>query len=762
MRRVGRGTIALGLLVPFTLGIGLGAVISGDVFGGKDVAVPEGWSHAWRTGHVLEGDDVVLVWGDEVGDDPARAAETMRFDPARTLSRLERFYDLDVDELDVAREDGPVGDHKIVVVATGTWSEGPGKVPAAAVGRVPTGLGTLLGATDQAPAAQAQGSVTDAGVGLLEVSVAALQGDGWELARGFAEVVQHFAVREHPASGLTADTAATFWDASAGYLASVAVPGRAGDLADLVRSPELAWSSPRLGTGGRLLLQYLAERDGPRVLGELWRGTEAGEAPLAAYGRLAGLSAEALNRRVAEYAMRMVTWDLTASSGLAGALADVDPLLVASRSTPVEPDPAAPGVYRVIDGLAPSDQGYAAVRLVPEQPGTTVTVQVRGHAEASPGAGWSYGVVAVGDGTARYSTVTEGPDGTIDFTLRERESELYLVVVGTPTTVRSYGPDAGARSTYRYPFEIGVDGATAVPVDESVAVAGVHRHANGGGWVDDAASVAESVYVAPGAVVRGAARLSGEVRVEGRAWVAGGAELSGAVVVRDSAVVGPAARLSGDVVVGGDAVVDLTCARGAFLTFDPSLTCDEASDGSGPPDVNGPVTAFAPAELGRSAVEAPVDHAVEEPPTDVEEQAGPVQTERPAAEESPSAPAHGHDGAEDRPTSRGVAPPDPVSAGCSATYTAKTWPDGFQGHIVLTAGPEGLQAWTVTWTLPHGQQVTGAWGVMLGTRGDSVTGENTSWNGAVAPGQSITLGVQGTAKGDAGAVVPTVTCTRTR
>lgn len=756
MRRVGRGTIALGLLVPFALGIGVGAAVSQDGFGRKDVVVPEGWSQAWDAGHALEGDDVVLVWGDTVGADPTAAAEALRFDPVQTLDRLQRLYDLDVDELVVASEDGPIGDHKIVVAATGTWSQGPDAQPVP-VEPAPTGLGPLLAAAGAPASEQAEGSVTEGGVGLLEASVAALQGDGWELARGFAEVVQHFAVRERPDSGLTADAAATFWDASAGYLASVAVPGRASDLADVARSPELAWSSPRLGTGGRLLLQYLAERDGPQVLGELWRGTREGEAPLEAYGRLAGLSAEALHRRVAEYAMRTVTWDLAATSGLASALGEVDPLLLAARSTPVEADPTVPGVYRVNGGFAPSDQGFALVRLVPDEPGTTVKVRLRGHAEASPGAGWSYGVVAVGDGIARYSTVTEGADAEIDFTLRERESELYLVVVGTPGTVRSYGPGTGAGSTYRYPFEIGVDGATASAVDESLAVAGAHRHANGGGWVDDAAAVAETVYVAPGAVVRGAARLSGDVRVEGRAWVAGGAELSGGVVVRDSAVVGPAARLSGDVVVGGDAVVDLVCAQGAFLTFDPSRTCEESSEVA---DVNGPVTAFTPAELGRSVVEAPVDEAADEPSPAVEEPEAPEPAEQP--EPTPSSPTHGRDGAGGRPTSGGVAPPDPVSAGCTATYTATTWPDGFQGTIVLTAGPEGLQAWTLTWTLPHGQQITNAWGVMLGTRGDSVTGENTSWNGAVGAGQSITLGVNGTAKGDSGAVVPTVTCTRTR
>ena len=126
----------------------------------------------------------------------------------------------------------------------------------------------------------------------------------------------------------------------------MAAPGGIGSPADLVRSSQLHWGSPRLGDGSWLLLQYLAERDGDQLLGTLWREAEAGEDPLTTYKRLTGLSQADLNRRVAEYAMRTVAWDFMDRSAIAAGVDRLDPVLLADRTTPVEPvegDPATTG-----------------------------------------------------------------------------------------------------------------------------------------------------------------------------------------------------------------------------------------------------------------------------------------------------------------------------------------------------------------------------------------------------------------------------------
>ena len=48
---------------------------------------------------------------------------------------------------------------------------------------------------------------------------------------------------------------------------------------------------------------------------------------------------------------------------------------------------------------------------------------------------------------------------------------------------------------------------------------GWHRHPNGGGWVEDTASVDDTAYVGPDAQVSGSARVYGSARVCGSAWV---------------------------------------------------------------------------------------------------------------------------------------------------------------------------------------------------------------------------------------------------
>src|ERR1039458_3377727 len=58
-----------------------------------------------------------------------------------------------------------------------------------------------------------------------------------------------------------------------------------------------------------------------------------------------------------------------------------------------------------------------------------------------------------------------------------------------------------------------------------------HQHSNGRGWVANTASVSDTVYVGPYALVYGHAELSERVRVEGTAQVSGHAKLSGDVLV---------------------------------------------------------------------------------------------------------------------------------------------------------------------------------------------------------------------------------------
>ncbi|NUU15908.1 hypothetical protein HP550_01410 [Cellulomonas humilata] len=769
MGRWGRGGIvAVVVLVALLAGLGVGATVQ-HLRSDKTVVVPTAWTQSWKKAHVREGQDVVLAWGDRAGPDPSTAPAELRFDAARAVAQLDALYALDVFDLGVVDADGAIARHKIVVVVDGTWSDGPGAPTEVVV--VPT-----VGGLSQ-PERGVTGSVTE-GVGLLRVDVAALTARGhrsatspatadpavaggsefdpsWELARGFAEVVQGFASLDAPGRGFASDDAATFWSASAAYLATVAAPGGIGDPADLVRSPQLHWASPRLGDGGWLLLQYLAERDGERLLGSMWREAQEGEDPLSTYKRLTGLTQADLNRRIAEYALRTVTWDFTDRSAIAAAVDALDPVLLADRTTPVETVEGDPGHYRVLDGFAPSDYGFTIVRLQPDAGVRDLHLRLRGHTDAAD-AGLSFGFVVLRNGVPRYSPVTESLDQEVQLTLRSGEQEVYLVVVGTPTQNHAHGSTAGFGEVARYPYEFRLSGARVVEDAARAVTPGGHRHANGGGWVDDTATVDPTAFVGPDAVVRGDAQVLGTARIEGRAWVEAGAVVEGSAVVRDVALVRSTARLGGTVLVAGDAVVSFTCASGTYTTFDPARWCDGRTSLA---DVNATSVPFSAADLVLSNAPEPTATPTPDPT--------PTPTPTPTPSRTPPAPTPEPTKAPS-PTEGGVEPPEPMPASaCTAVYTVTNhWTsegqNWFQGQVVVTAGSTGVEGWAVTWALPAGEQITTVWNARLGTSGSQVTAENMSYNGSLRDGDSATFGFQGTAPGDAGLQVPPVSCTRTR
>jgi hypothetical protein len=77
-----------------------------------------------------------------------------------------------------------------------------------------------------------------------------------------------------------------------------------------------------------------------------------------------------------------------------------------------------------------------------------------------------------------------------------------------------------------------------------------HRHANGGGWVADSATVADSAYVGPNARVYDKARVAGEARVYGEAQVFGEAWVYGEAQVFGEARVFGEAQVYGEARVG--------------------------------------------------------------------------------------------------------------------------------------------------------------------------------------------------------------------
>ena len=82
-----------------------------------------------------------------------------------------------------------------------------------------------------------------------------------------------------------------------------------------------------------------------------------------------------------------------------------------------------------------------------------------------------------------------------------------------------------------------------------------HQHPNGGGWVQNTASVEEAAFIGPRAIVSDKARVSGVARVSGEALVSGEARVSGDAQVSGEARVSGKARVSGEAQVSGKARV---------------------------------------------------------------------------------------------------------------------------------------------------------------------------------------------------------------
>jgi len=94
----------------------------------------------------------------------------------------------------------------------------------------------------------------------------------------------------------------------------------------------------------------------------------------------------------------------------------------------------------------------------------------------------------------------------------------------------------------------------------------------------------------------------------------------------------------------------------------------------------------------------------------------------------------------------------PVAAGsssCSVTYSvASTWPNGFQAQAVLTnTSTRPLSGWTLSWSFAGNQRVTDLWDGDYTQSGKRVSVTNASYNAAIAPSASVTIGFNSSGSG---------------
>jgi hypothetical protein len=302
------------------------------------------------------------------------------------------------------------------------------------------------------------------------------------------------------------------------------------------------------------------------MISRLWRESDSYEYPLQTYKRINHYTQEQFNDSLFRYARRMATFDFPYKNlgyyfrkYRDGDLTN-DFLSIQGIYNILRKVPGSPNRYEMPIEQAPEEYAYNVIPLYPDPDSCAVVVRFKGHTNANAHAGWRYGFVAAHpDGSvSRYSPVGKDNATELSYALEGDETNLYLVVMGAPwdqiTTDTSNDTWHGYPKHFRFPYELAITGALPEGFQDPARFRAQlkkdgHLHANGGGWVDNTASVSPTVYVGPAAMVLGNAQVTGQVRIDNTAIVKD-AVVGDSVQVIDNAVVNTG-TYSGQAVVKG-------------------------------------------------------------------------------------------------------------------------------------------------------------------------------------------------------------------
>ncbi|MFM2074071.1 MAG: hypothetical protein RJB34_376 [Pseudomonadota bacterium] len=383
--------------------------------------------------------------------------------------------------------------------------------------------------------------------------------DTWGLAHEFAHSLQF-----HTRGLRDTSTGGWFWESHAQYMARQFHPEVLHCGEALVNSPHLYYGSTRNRYCNFQFWEFLKNKHGHGAVNNIWttalQGNVPGrdiEEPLGVLMRSMELNTRQLGDLFGEWAMRNVAWDYQTPEG-----DDHSPAMRAAWGNDGDTDfsggiyhhlrrqsrllAQADGRYAIPNYWAPQRYGYNLVRLRPQAGASQVVVDFSGLVQsealhtldtrfnnqssliASPASDWRWGLVAIdGNDRPRYSPVQRGAKGSQGFALQANDKSLWLVVVATPTELHKAYWDQAYNTFYRYPWSIGLTGAWPdghQPDAPTPTTCGA-PHPNGGGWVDCASQVADTVFVGPNAVVL-SGTLKDAARVEDHAIVRN-AHLSG-------------------------------------------------------------------------------------------------------------------------------------------------------------------------------------------------------------------------------------------
>lgn len=97
------------------------------------------------------------------------------------------------------------------------------------------------------------------------------------------------------------------------------------------------------------------------------------------------------------------------------------------------------------------------------------------------------------------------------------------------------------------------------------------------------------------------------------------------------------------------------------------------------------------------------------------------------------------------PVPRGAAA---ATSSCTVSYTVvNNWSGGFQAGITITNNGPAISSWTLAFTFPDDQVVSGGWEGTFTQNGQDVTVTSEGYNGALATGASTSIGFTGSVGG---------------
>ena len=215
---------------------------------------------------------------------------------------------------------------------------------------------------------------------------------------------------------------------------------------------------------------WWCQQHGQTTIGRVWRESIRPEDPVQAYMRLFGFNEQTFADEMwLGYAhmtcMDIECWKKYSSKYFNQEKQRLKTLTAAQKEYLGE---NTSDWYMVDSAYCVQNYGYNANPLTVPAVGTNITVHFKGLAGA-PGfrairtadAGWRYGLVAYSsDGTYTYGEMQSSQEGSATLTVPARCTNIWLVVMGAPTTYWTHSWNGTVADDEQWPYAVRIEGTT--------------------------------------------------------------------------------------------------------------------------------------------------------------------------------------------------------------------------------------------------------------------------------------------------------------